>query len=200
MDSRHLWIAAGVADAVGAALLLTPHAATDDPEPAPPAMSAPPVPSAPPPAITPPDPSTIASPSPPSKTATTSSVTPDVRKPSTAAKQTQPMHTQAPTPPKQARAVIVGFARDFTDTDGGHADWRDLLSRWVSTDLAKLYQHTAISRVPTGTLVQLETVSVDPSGVVVLIRYDSGLVLACRAEPLAGRWRVTAVEPVANGD
>jgi hypothetical protein len=101
----------------------------------------------------------------------------------------------------QWRQVATGFATAFTTAPAAGQDWAAGLRPWVSDELATTYASTDPTRLPTGTLLQVQSTSETPALVVATVRYDSGLQLAIDLTPTpAGTgWVVRTVVQVLAG-
>ncbi len=101
----------------------------------------------------------------------------------------------------QWRQVATGFATAFTAAPAAGQDWAAGLRPWVSAELATTYASPDPTRLPTGTLLQVQSTSETPALVVATVRYDSGLQLAIDMTPTpAGTgWVVSTVVQVPAG-
>ena len=96
----------------------------------------------------------------------------------------QPSSSPHPTPTPGAfdeaqwRLVATGFATAFTAAPASGQDWAAGLRPWISAELAATYASTDPTRLPTGTLPQVQPISETPALVVATVRYQGGLRLA----------------------
>jgi hypothetical protein len=114
---------------------------------------------------------------------------------------TQPSSSPLPTPTlgavdeAQWRQVATGFATAFTAAPTPGQDWAAGLRPWISAALAATYASTDPTRLPTGTLPQVQPSSETPALVVATVRYEGGLQLAIDLTPTATEhgWVVSTV-------
>jgi hypothetical protein len=138
-------------------------------------------------------------PPPPASSVTTPPAPPSA--PPTTPTAPPPSSSPLPTPTPGAvdeaqwRQVATGFATAFTAAPAPGQDWVAGLRPWISADLAATYASTDPTRLPTGTLPQVQPSSETPALVVATVRYQGGLQLAIDLTPTATEhgWVVSTV-------
>lgn len=96
------------------------------------------------------------------------------------------------------RAVVDGFAVDFTSPGAGRDDWLARVSRWTTPELAAGLADTAPERIPDARLEHVTALSTGDVVVDVLAEYDTGLQLVIRAQTGPAGWLVTLAEPTTS--
>lgn len=95
-----------------------------------------------------------------------------------------------------------GFATAFTTTPAAGRDWVTGLAPWISLELQVSLFTTDPTRLPAGTLLQLQPTTETADLVVATVLYDSGLQLAITVIPTAAPgpgWVVSTVLQVPTG-
>lgn len=142
-------------------------------------------------------------PSPPS--GPTSPAAASASRPTTTAPSSSSRTTTSPTTITATSGWEVaarGFATAFTTTPAAGRDWVTGLAPWISLELQVSLFTTDPTRLPAGTLLQLQATTETADLVVATVLYDSGLQLAITVIPTAAPgpgWVVSTVLQVPTG-